>query len=253
MDYNEYYLNIAKAIGEKSTCLRRKFGAVIVKNNVIMGTGFNGPARGCTHCDKVGCLREKMNIPNGQRYELCRSVHAEQNAIINSSGDIRSATLYIYCDKSDDIEPCMMCKRVILNAQIEKVVTKNKIFNVKDFIDADLDGNDNYGDKNMNSVSSVNNCIDKQNNYLKKESDLKKTTVEEISLKETIKLGKEIIEKVKDNKFQRLRITIDNNIIIDELSSYLKKELSLIGNYDLTFIKRLLIITKIDDIFNISL
>lgn len=236
MNSNEYYLNIAKAIGEKSTCLRRKFGAVIVKNNVIMGTGFNGPARGCTHCNKTGCLREKMNIPSGQRYELCRSVHAEQNAIINSSGDITGSTLYIYCDKSDDIEPCIMCKRVLLNAQIKKVVTKNKVFNVKDFIDADLDGYDNYGGGNMNPVSKINSISNNmhKNDYMQSKNNADKT----------IELGKEIIEKVKKREFQRLRININENISLDKLKDYLTQELSLIGNYDVTFLKRLLIISK---------
>lgn len=145
MNTNLYYLNIAKMVGEKSTCLRRKFGAIIVKNNVIMGTGFNGAARGCTHCNEIGCLRDKLEIPKGQRYELCRSVHAEQNAIINSSGDIIGGVLYIACNTDDYIEPCIMCKRVILNAQLSKVVTFDKEFNVCDFIDADIDGYDKYG------------------------------------------------------------------------------------------------------------
>lgn len=166
---DKYYLGIAKAVSEKSTCLRRKFGAIIVKNDVIVGTGFNGPARGCTHCDKLGCIREKLGVERGQRYELCRSVHAEQNAIINAHNDIIGGTIYLYCETEKNIEPCIMCKRVILNAQLSRLVTPEKVFDIRDFIDADIEGHDNYADVSrsitntalaMNDVSiSLNDII----------------------------------------------------------------------------------------------
>ena len=125
-----YYLDIAQTVAERATCLRRKFGAIIVKNDVIVSTGYNGAPRGRKNCSDLGfCYREKLNIPRGERYELCRSVHAEQNAIIAAPREqMLGATLYMACTSPVDgsIMPgcnsCMMCKRTILNAGISTVV-----------------------------------------------------------------------------------------------------------------------------------
>ena len=97
IDKNNYYLDIAEATLERATCLRKKWGAVIVKNDEIISTGYNGAPRGRKNCDDLGyCIREQLNIPRGERYELCRSVHAEQNAIISASrSEMIGATLYI--------------------------------------------------------------------------------------------------------------------------------------------------------------
>lgn len=129
----KYYLNIAKAVSLRSTCLRRKYGAVIVKNDVIVSTGYNGAPRSTENCCDTGeCLRKKLNVPSGERYELCRSVHAEQNAIISANrSDMRGATLYLAGIDSDTGELidapdcCMMCKRVIINSGITTVIFLN--------------------------------------------------------------------------------------------------------------------------------
>ena len=145
-----YYLDIAKTVAERATCLRRKFGAIIVKNDVIVSTGYNGAPRGRKNCtDLEYCQREKMGIPRGERYELCRSVHAEQNAIIAAPREqMLGATLYMVCVSPEDgsvipgTSSCMMCKRVILNAGIETVVvrdtdTEYRVIKVSDWIEND--------------------------------------------------------------------------------------------------------------------
>lgn len=128
-----YYLDIAQTVAERATCLRRKFGAIIVKNDVIVSTGYNGAPRGRKNCSDLGfCYRDKMQIPRGERYELCRSVHAEQNAIIAAPREqMLGATLYMSCVDPESgaivagMNSCMMCKRVILNAGISHVIVRD--------------------------------------------------------------------------------------------------------------------------------
>ena len=131
-EWDEYFLNIAEEVGKRSTCLRRRYGAIIVKNNIIVSTGYNGSPRGEINClDAKVCERERLHIPKGERYELCVAVHAEQNAIIN--GDplkMQGATIYIVgINVADESyasgEPCLLCRRMIKNAQIAKVVCRN--------------------------------------------------------------------------------------------------------------------------------
>ena len=132
-DKQNYYLDIAGTVCERSTCLRKTYGAVIVKNDTIISTGYNGAPRGRVNCSDLGwCLREKYNIPSGERYELCRSVHAEANAIIAvSREESLGATLYMVCrdPKTGDLVPgtnsCSMCKRLIINAGISTVVIRD--------------------------------------------------------------------------------------------------------------------------------
>ena len=134
-DKINYYLDIAEAVCARSTCLRRKFGAIVVKNDEIISTGYNGAPRGRKNCNDLGfCYRAKLGVPRGQRYELCRSVHAEANAIISASrADLLGSTLYLAChdaktDRLDGaVEPCSMCKRLILNAGIERVYIRDTI------------------------------------------------------------------------------------------------------------------------------
>ncbi|MCB6367172.1 cytidine deaminase [Intestinibacillus massiliensis] len=131
-DKTNYYLDMAQVALERSTCLRRAFGAVIVKNDVIVSTGYNGAPRGRANCIDIGsCIREKMKIPRGERYEFCRSVHAEANAIIAAPREqMLGATLYLVGrDMSTgeimgDANSCPMCKRQIINAGIEKVIIR---------------------------------------------------------------------------------------------------------------------------------
>lgn len=150
IDKNNYYLDMAEVTLERGTCLRRNFGAVIVKNDEVISTGYVGSPRGRKNCsDLKYCIREKLNIPRGERYELCRSVHAEQNAIISASRrDMIGSTLYLvgknYSDGEyvENARPCSFCKRMIINAGIEKVVirdtkTKYTTIMVSEFIEND--------------------------------------------------------------------------------------------------------------------
>ena len=132
-DWDEYFLNIAQEVGKRSTCLRRRYGAIIVKDNIIVSTGYNGAPRGEKNCIDTGiCERERLHIPKGERYELCVAVHAEQNAIIN--GDplkMKDATIYIVgVNVVDETfasgEPCLLCRRMIKNAQIARVISRDK-------------------------------------------------------------------------------------------------------------------------------
>lgn len=126
--WDEYFINIARAVSERATCLRRRYGAIVTKDNTIISTGYNGAPRGMKDCLSVGrCTRKELKIPHGERYELCHSVHAEANAIIRASKEeLSGATIYISGIDNGlrecNSEPCMMCKRIILNAGITKVV-----------------------------------------------------------------------------------------------------------------------------------
>ncbi|MBQ2676287.1 MAG: cytidine deaminase [Clostridia bacterium] len=132
-DKENYYLDIAETVLERGTCLRRNFGAIIVKFDQIVSTGYTGAPRGRKNCLDLGvCTREKLNIPRGQRYELCRSVHAEANCIIAASRqDMLGGTLYLVGRdmKTGELVPdansCAMCKRMIINAGIDRVVIRN--------------------------------------------------------------------------------------------------------------------------------
>ena len=147
---HNYYLDIAQTVSERCTCLRKRFGAIIVKNDVIVSTGYNGAPRGRKNCSDLGtCLRDKLGIPRGERYELCRSVHAEANAIIAASREqMLGATLYMACTDPGDgsIVPntcsCMMCKRQIINAGISTVIIRDdkenyRIIDVNEWIEND--------------------------------------------------------------------------------------------------------------------
>lgn len=132
-DKKNYYLDIAETVLERGTCLRRNFGAIIVKNDQIVSTGYVGAPRGRKNCIDMGvCIREKNNIPRGERYELCRSVHAEANAIIHASRDAMiGSTLYLVGKDAktgayvENASACSMCKRMIINAGIKKVIIRN--------------------------------------------------------------------------------------------------------------------------------
>lgn len=145
-----YYLDIAQTVSERSTCLRKRYGAIIVKNDSIISTGYNGAPRGRVNCSDLGkCFRDSLNIPRGERYELCRSVHAEANAIISAAREhMLGADLYIVC--TDPVSgsiisgtcSCMMCKRMVINAGISRVIVRETdrdftVYNVPEWIDND--------------------------------------------------------------------------------------------------------------------
>jgi len=146
-DKINYYLDIADTVSRRSTCLRRQYGAIIVSNDEILSTGYNGAPRGRKNCHDLGrCYREELQIPSGERYELCRSVHAEANAIISAARrDVLGATLYLSGrmppsgEPAPDTCPCEMCKRLIINAGITEVVCKTgedtyEVIMVRDWI-----------------------------------------------------------------------------------------------------------------------
>jgi dCMP deaminase len=147
MDKENYYLDIAETVMERSTCMRRKYGAIIVRNDEIISTGYNGAPRGRKNCiDLEYCTRESLKIPSGERYELCRSVHAEANAIISASRrDMIGATMYLVGVEAPGGEyvpgttPCTMCRRQIINAGIAKIVCRLRkdafsVTNVRDWV-----------------------------------------------------------------------------------------------------------------------
>ena len=131
-DKENYYLDIAETVLKRSTCLRRKYGAIIVLNDEIIATGYNGAPRGRKNCFDLGkCLRDELGIPSFERYELCRSVHAEANAIISAARrDMIGSTLYLAGRNAktnellEDTNPCLMCRRFIINSGIVKTVCR---------------------------------------------------------------------------------------------------------------------------------
>lgn len=121
--WDEYFMDIVELIKTRSTCLRRQVGALIVKDKRILATGYNGAPTGCSHCLEIGCMREKLNIPSGQRHELCRAIHAEQNAIVqaaNSGTSVKGGTLYV------THQPCVLCAKMAINAGITRIIYKGE-------------------------------------------------------------------------------------------------------------------------------
>lgn len=154
-DKHNYYLDIAQTVAERGTCLRRNYGAIIVKNDEIISTGYVGAPRGRKNCSDLGyCIRQQMNIPRGERYEMCRSVHAEANAIISASRhEMIDSTLYLVGMEASTGELvansccCAMCKRMVINAGIKNVVIRDtmdefRIIDVNSWVESDesLDG-----------------------------------------------------------------------------------------------------------------
>ena len=157
-DKRNYYLDLAEMVSKRSTCLRRAYGAVIVKNDEVISTGYVGAPRGRQNCSDMGyCIRSELNIPRGERYELCRSVHAEANAIISASRDkMIDSTMYLTGVERDGSYVansccCSMCKRMVINAGIKEVVIRDdrnnyRVIPVTDWIENDesLEGKRGY-------------------------------------------------------------------------------------------------------------
>ncbi|MCX8205336.1 MAG: cytidine/deoxycytidylate deaminase family protein [Candidatus Nezhaarchaeota archaeon] len=119
MSWDEYFMEMARLASRRSTCLRRQTGAVLVRDNRVVATGYNGAPKGLPHCSETGCVREELKVPSGQRHELCRGLHAEQNAIIQAAVfgvSTRGATLYT------TTYPCSICAKIIINAEVAEVV-----------------------------------------------------------------------------------------------------------------------------------
>lgn len=120
--WDEYFMKLANEVATRTTCMRRAVGAVIVKDNRILATGYNGVPSGLAHCAQVGCLRQELGIPSGQRNEICRGLHAEQNAIIQAAKYgplINGAKIYV------NTQPCVVCAKMLINAGIEEIVYQN--------------------------------------------------------------------------------------------------------------------------------
>lgn len=158
-DKKNYYLDIAQTVAERGTCLRRNYGAIIVHNDEIISTGYVGAPRGRKNCSDLGfCIRQQLNIPRGERYEMCRSVHAEANAIISAPRrDMIGSSLYLVGLEASngEIVPnsccCSMCKRMVINSGIKEVIIRDthddyRVINVQDWIDDDesLEGKKGY-------------------------------------------------------------------------------------------------------------
>ncbi len=119
--WDEYFMEMALLTARRSTCLRRQVGAVIVKDKHIIATGYNGAPAGLPHCDRTGCLRDQLGVPSGERHEICRALHAEQNAIIQAAmmgNSIEGATIYV------THQPCIICAKMIINARISAIIAK---------------------------------------------------------------------------------------------------------------------------------
>lgn len=123
LSWNEYFMKIAELVAHRSTCLRRQVGCVIVRDKRILATGYNGAPSGLKHCEEIGCLRNKLKIPSGERQELCRALHAEQNAIIQAAlTGISLKDSTIYCTH----QPCVLCAKMLINAGTRKIIFKGE-------------------------------------------------------------------------------------------------------------------------------
>ncbi|HDN86512.1 MAG: cytidine deaminase [Candidatus Omnitrophota bacterium] len=121
-DWDTYFMSVAELVSRRSTCLRRKVGAVLVKDKRILATGYNGAPRGLEHCEVVGCLREKLKVPSGERHELCRGLHAEQNVLLQAAFhgvSVKGSSLYVTC------APCSICAKMIINAGIKEIIYRD--------------------------------------------------------------------------------------------------------------------------------
>ena len=196
---DQYYLNIAKEIAQRGTCYRSRFGAIIVKDDQIISTGYIGAPRGTKDCFERGyCLRDRLKIPHGTQFEVCRSVHAEQNAIINAARagvGLLGATIYLYTENPKNgqlIEalPCYICKKMIINAGLGKFIgnTKDggiKIYHVEDWVNEwkqgdVLDDRQQYGtDRNIEDNLVSADEVRNSNNNTKEFKSLKEIFVEE--------------------------------------------------------------------------
>ncbi len=159
IDKNNYYLDLAETVLKRGTCLRRNYGAVIINNDEVISTGYVGSPRGRKNCcDMNYCIRQKLNVPRGERYEMCRSIHAEQNAIISAARkSMLGATMYLVGQDYETSEyvkgsnPCALCKRMIINAGIQTVIIRDskdeyRTVDVQEYIDNDesLEGSKGY-------------------------------------------------------------------------------------------------------------
>ncbi len=121
-DWDEYFMEMAELAAKRATCLRRKVGAVLVKNKKVLATGYNGAPMDIEHCETTGCLREEMKVPSGERHEICRGVHAEQNLVAQAAiHGVKTEDSIVYCTH----QPCIICTKILINAGVKKIYFKN--------------------------------------------------------------------------------------------------------------------------------
>lgn len=121
-DWDEYFMEMAELAARRATCLRRKVGAVLVKNKKVLATGYNGAPMDIEHCETTGCLREEMQVPSGERHEICRGVHAEQNLVAQAAiHGVKTEDSIVYCTH----QPCIICTKILINAGVKKIYFKN--------------------------------------------------------------------------------------------------------------------------------
>ena len=121
-DWNQYFMEMAELAATRASCLRRKVGAVLVKNKKVLATGYNGAPKDITHCEVTGCLREEMEVPSGERHEICRGVHAEQNLVAQAAfNGVKTEDSTVYCTH----QPCIICTKILINAGVNKIYFKN--------------------------------------------------------------------------------------------------------------------------------
>ena len=121
-DWDEYFMEMAELVAKRATCLRRKVGAVLVKDKKVLATGYNGAPKNITHCEVTGCLREKLAVPSGERHEICRGVHAEQNLVAQAAiHGVKTEDSIVYCTN----QPCIICTKILINAGVKKIYYKN--------------------------------------------------------------------------------------------------------------------------------
>jgi dCMP deaminase len=149
LNKTEYFMKITEDVSLRSTCLRRQVGAILVKDDHIIATGYNGVPKNIPHCETIGCLREKLNIPSGQQLDICKGLHAEQNVIIQAAKfGISTINSTLYCTH----QPCLTCAKMIINADIKRIIYKNS-----------------YDDKNSyNLLKSANIILINYNDYYNK-------------------------------------------------------------------------------------
>ncbi len=121
-NWDDYFMEMAELAATRASCLRRKVGAVLVKNKKVLATGYNGAPKDIVHCEVTGCLREEMGVPSGQRHEICRGVHAEQNLVAQAAfHGVKTEGAAVYCTH----QPCIICTKILINAGVEKIYFKN--------------------------------------------------------------------------------------------------------------------------------
>ena len=152
--YDEYFMEMARVVSKRSTCMRRKVGAILVKDKHILSTGYNGAPKGLKHCSEEGCLREKLNVPPGERHELCRGLHAEQNAIIQAAVfgvSIKNSVLY------STNTPCIVCLKMLINAGVNEIIFSGEYPDelAKKMLDESNIKIRNFNNKNLSGIEKM--------------------------------------------------------------------------------------------------